>query len=867
MRRLRALPVLVCLVFLPGFVGTSSSHTLATTPQKNSQQKQSAAQDDTLPKLPAAVWASSRIKGTPDPPYPYTTRQVFADLKFRQPTDMVRVPGTDRWVVNELRGVISSFNRTGNRDLQVSLDFKAADMPCKRLFGIVFHPEYPEVPTCFLAYAEELKSDTGVKLARFNVTDPSVPIINPESEFELMRWSSHDHSGGSLHFGPDGNLYLPIGDGQRPNPPDPSATGQDITDLQSSVLRIDINVGEGTDEDARRGYRIPADNPFVDIPSARGEIWAFGVRNPWKMCFHPTTGELWCGDVGWEMREMVHRIDKGANYGWSVMEGSQRVKPADEQYEIPITPPIVEYDHVVGRSITGGYFWNSPRLPDLKSAYIYGDWMTGRIWGVKHDGEKVTWQESIADTTLQIISFANDDDGDVLVVGYDGTIHRLVPNPAASEKQLALNGSFPEKLSETGLFQSVVDEVPAQGVLPYTINAHHWADGTYSRQWIGVVDQEQLELYSRSEWTTGDVKDNVKFPHNTVIAKTVYYRGKTGERRLETQILHRHHDDWNAYNYIWNEAQTDALLQDNVAIETEIEVASSLGDRGSARVDSDGSSESDGSLTTRPTDLASQWNTQTWLHASRDQCMLCHIWSVGTVHGFQLDQLNLNESSSANQLDRFESLGLFRTPVARPAPAVSPYDTDGDVERRARAYLDLNCAHCHRQNGGGTGTFELADEKPTGEIKLVGFPALQGDFGITDPKLIHVGDPSRSVLLYRLMKNGHGRMPQFGTNQIDSEGVSTIYQWIKSLGTDDAFALSESECRDSIGQFPKSPDGIRPWLESTSNAMVLAALLDEKEVPQKRLCRNGRRGRAVLRTWCSWPIGCGKTNTICEAIA
>ncbi len=242
---------------------------------------------------------------------------------------------------------------------------------------------------------------TGTRLSRFRVQDTSLPIIDPKSETVYASWNSEGHSGGSLHFGRDGYLYVSVGDGQNPNPPDKLDTGQDLSDLEASVLRIDVD-----HESDGLPYRIPADNPFVGQSGARGEIWAYGFRNPWKMAFDPATGSLWTGDVGWEMMEMVYRIDRGANYGWSVMEGSQVVKENGARTSTPITPPIVEHTHLEARSVTGGYFWNADRLPELLGAYIYGDWMTGKIWGLRHDGFQVTWHQEIADTNLQIICFA-----------------------------------------------------------------------------------------------------------------------------------------------------------------------------------------------------------------------------------------------------------------------------------------------------------------------------------------------------------------------------------------------------------------------------------------------------------------------------
>ena len=366
-------------------------------------------------KDPVATWTSSRVVGTPDPPPPYRTEQVFADVEIVNPTEMIRIPGTDRWCVLQLNGTVLSFRDGEQRDLTTMVNLKTTRPRTTRSFGIVFHRDYPETPFCYVAYRLDAKDPNGTRLSRFRVNVSPSPTIDPDSEIVLATWNGGGHGGGSLHFGPDGYLYVSIGDGQPPNPPDANNTGQDLTDLESSVLRIDVDHTQGD-----LNYAIPADNPFVDVPSARKEIWAYGFRNPWKMCFHPTNGSLWTGDVGWEMIEMVYKVDRGANYGWSIMEGSQVVKP-DETPVIPITPPVVEHTHLEARSVTGGYFYGSNRLPELNDVYIYGDYITGKIWGLRHDGTKMTWHQELADTPYQIICFARDADGEVLVVSYDGT--------------------------------------------------------------------------------------------------------------------------------------------------------------------------------------------------------------------------------------------------------------------------------------------------------------------------------------------------------------------------------------------------------------------------------------------------------------
>ena len=244
-------------------------------------------------KHPDAVWTNSRIKGTPEPPPPYRAEQIFESISLENPTEMIRIPSTDRWCVVQLTGEIVSFAGDGSGTPQRMIDLKEIDPDTKRAYGIVFHRDYPRKPWCYIAYAYLPRDPQGTKLSRFRVNVSDSPTIDPQSERTLARWSSQGHAGGSLHFGPDGYLYVSVGDGQPPNPPDAWNTGQDLGNLQAAILRIDVD-GQSGD----LPYGIPPDNPFVDTPNARGEIWAFGLRNPWKMSFDPVSGALWTGDVG-----------------------------------------------------------------------------------------------------------------------------------------------------------------------------------------------------------------------------------------------------------------------------------------------------------------------------------------------------------------------------------------------------------------------------------------------------------------------------------------------------------------------------------------------------------------------------------------
>src|SRR5205807_1529797 len=160
---------------------------------------------------------------------------------------------------------------------------------------------------------------------------------------------------------------------------DGDVTGQDLRDLCSGVLRIDV------DRPAPgKNYAIPRDNPFVKLPGARGELWCFGLRNPWRMHFDRTSGDLYVGDVGQDLWEMIHLIRKGGNYGWSVMEGSHPFQPLRKKGPGPFQPPLIEHPHSESRSITGGLVYRGRKFPELRGAYLYGDYSTGKIWGLRH---------------------------------------------------------------------------------------------------------------------------------------------------------------------------------------------------------------------------------------------------------------------------------------------------------------------------------------------------------------------------------------------------------------------------------------------------------------------------------------------------
>ncbi len=321
-------------------------------------------------------------------------------------------------------------------------------------------------------------------------------MIDPRSEQVLLKFWSGGHNGGCLDFGKDGYLYISTGDGAIPSPPDIMNTGQDCSDLLSSVLRIDVD-----HSDPGRTYRIPPDNPFLNLPKVRPEIWAFGFRNPWRMSIDKATGDLWVGDVGWELWELVHKVKRGGNYGWSVMEGPQPVHVNGLRGPGPILPPIKAHPHSEAASITGGYVYHGTRLPELAGTYIYGDYQSGIIWGLKAQGDTVTWQKEIARTPIHLSAFGEGADGELYLLDHDRThqVYRLVRNPAAKESH-----DFPRRLSQTGLFASTRDHQPAPGVIPYSVNSELWADGATAERFLAVPGNGRIGLDNQGIWQFPD---------------------------------------------------------------------------------------------------------------------------------------------------------------------------------------------------------------------------------------------------------------------------------------------------------------------------------------------------------------------------
>ena len=238
------------------------------------------------------------------------------------------------------------------------------------------------------------------------------------------------------------------------------------------------------------------------------------------MSFDRPTGDLWVGDVGWELWEMIYRVKPGGNYGWSVMEGPQAVRPDGKRGPTPISPPNLAFPHTEAASITGGYVYRGKRLKDLAGTYICGDWVTRKLWGTRFDGDKIVSHQELAQGNQRVVAFGLDQDQELYFLHHDeaGTIHQLVPNEAVKDYR----ADFPRKLSETGLFSSAKDHVPAPGVMPFSINAEQWADHAVAERFVALPGTTTARMYDRFVPIPGGFfSGQVFFPKDSVLAKTL----------------------------------------------------------------------------------------------------------------------------------------------------------------------------------------------------------------------------------------------------------------------------------------------------------------------------------------------------------
>jgi glucose/arabinose dehydrogenase len=367
-----------------------------------------------------------------------STQRAFPDLPaFQSPVFALQAPGDgSTWYVVEQAGRVMAFdddNAVSAKRVFVNLTSVVQSGGERGLLGMTFHPEYPTTPRVFLSYTTSVSGQLVSRISSFETRDAGASL-DPDSETILLSVAqpAANHNGGHLAFGPDGLLYIGLGDGGGAG--DPWGTignGQDLTTLLGKVLRIDVSGTSGA-----VNYLVPEGNPYAANAACNAgagsqscpEIFAYGFRNPWRFSFDRVDGDLWVGDVGENSREEINRVVVGGNYGWRCVEGTLPHSDTCGPNAGVALAPIAQYTHDIGGSVTGGYVYRGQDMDSMKGRYLFGDFINGRVWHIARDREPTRDMTAAAasETELAIASFAEDHEGELYVVDYGGTLHRVL---------------------------------------------------------------------------------------------------------------------------------------------------------------------------------------------------------------------------------------------------------------------------------------------------------------------------------------------------------------------------------------------------------------------------------------------------------
>ena len=740
----------------------------------------------------------------------YQLTPAFGALTFDQPVCLRTPPGeTKRLFVCEKSGLlrmipdVTAANPTVTTFLNLPTDVTAprgevfhGGGECG-LLSVAFHPAHASNRQFFVFYSVFKAGVLYQRISRFLTAAGNPHAADPASEKVLIeqRDDASNHNAGDLHFGADGYLYVSLGDEGRQD--DFYNNAQRIDrDFHAAMLRLDVDRKPGSLEPNPHpnptpltgsepavtaipryetapgsgvfvaAYAIPPNNPLIGATSFNGqavspayvrtEMWATGLRNPWRFSIDPATGKVWCGDVGGNLREEVNIITAGGNYGWAYREASidgPKSTAAPGNFNTAHAPPLYEYPHGSGSkeggSVVGGYVYRGSRLPALLGRYVFGDHVSGNIWSIQQDGtgvQRLAGEGGIA-------AFGPDpSNGDVLVADFDG--HRVLRLVAGG------TSDFPQTLSATGLFADLTDLAPNPGLLPYEVNLPFWSDHAQKRRWLMIPNATDRMTWSRDGvWTFPAGQIWVKH-FDLPLKRSTPPRlddPQTPTKRIETRLLVKTAAGAYGVSYRWNDAGTEAVLAPDEGANFDI-----------------------------PLTQNGAPHTQHWRIPSRAECLTCHTPEAGYVLSATTRQLNLANvihGFAGSQLDLLRAAGYFSN---APEPAsvlprhLRPDETASPVEARVRSYLAVNCANCHRGGSTGTATWDARPEILLEQTGLLhGVAANSG----TDPanRLVVPGDPLHSILHSRIAATGgFTRMPAIASTELDQTNIALLAEWIGS---------------------------------------------------------------------------------------
>lgn len=401
--------------------------------------------------MPAALAPVPAPTPAPALPIPVLRIQVaFPGLKFDRPLFFTAVPGEGgRVCVVEQKGRVWFFKNEAGvamADRQLAVDLTDTVLAPgnqahpggneEGLLGLAFDPDFSKNKRVFLHYSLNVPKAPGALAQRRNRLSYFVlgadGTFNRASERVLLEVDQPEanHNGGMIAFGPDGMLYVGLGDGGGAGDKHGQfGNGQKTDTLLGKILRLDTAHAEAK---SGKNYGIPADNPFVGKPGFSPEIWALGLRNPWRFSFDRQGGELWCGDVGQNAHEEIDLITRGGNYGWRVREGRFPYAGKEQPVLAPLIEPLADHDHRESLSVTGGYVYRGRAIPALDGWYVYGDFVTGNLWRLKREADGVWMGPVKLPCKLRVLaSFGEDAEGELHLCAFDGRIYRLTADADA----------------------------------------------------------------------------------------------------------------------------------------------------------------------------------------------------------------------------------------------------------------------------------------------------------------------------------------------------------------------------------------------------------------------------------------------------
>jgi uncharacterized repeat protein (TIGR03806 family) len=649
---------------------------------------------------------------------------------------LFQLPGDDtHWYVLRQSGLIWQFDNSASANkftevlnIDERVDGSDSEMG---LLGVAPHPDFVNNHFVFLYYtSRNASNEIESHVARYTVKNDGV--FDPNSELIILSITRPytNHVGGQLAFDQQGYLNIASGDGGSGG--DPFENGQNLNVLLGKILRIDINnMANG------KNYAIPVDNPFINTANAKPEIWAYGLRNPWRFSFDKLTNELWAGDVGQNTWEEINLVTRGGNYGWGDMEGDSCYKSRPNCSTANKIKPILPISQTTGAcSVMGGFVYRGNTYPAAYGKYFYTDYCEHTMRSITRATNGALTLAEYGSTANSIVSFAQDNHGELFAIGYGNAGQQIYKMQATGSA--AKSGVMANKLSETGCVSNTRHKDAASGLIPYVVNNALWSDGADKQRFLSLPDNTQVTVTGNGDFN---------FPIGSVLMKHF----KFGEKFIETRLFAHGELGWQGFSYEWNDAQTDATLLTGAKDKT---------------VDN-----------------------LVWHFPSPGQCMECHTTVAGFSLGLETKQLNGGylysaTQKTANQLTTLAHIGIFAAPLSNAQKSeklVGLNDAQATLQQKARSYLHSNCSNCHQPDGPTPVKLDLRFSTPLGQMNICNVAPTAGDLGMVNSKILVVGDPSTSILVKRMQALDDTQMPPLGRSVVDTQAVQVVSDWIASL--------------------------------------------------------------------------------------